>query len=273
MIRTPIDPYATLGVGREATPAQIARAYRQLAKELHPDLRGDATGERMRAVNAAWEILSDPGKRTAWDRGQPVEAAGAHWTPAPAGMRPVSTGSSAEWTPERRPRRYAAYPPRPRPGERRLTDSPWLAGAVALTVIVAILAGAAIFSIGDRRTLADRFEGFQAQAPFPVLNRAVAGTAIRLTFGMGGFEGYDVLAHGWPASRYYPCENAAAGPADIQAAVDATGSSFAYGPTTHSYMYTWKTDAAWAGTCRELIFTFRDGSTRRVLFDFRGPLP
>ena len=82
MIRTPIDPYATLGVGREATPAQIARAYRQLAKELHPDLRGDATGERMRAVNAAWEILSDPGKRTAWDRGQPVEAAGAHWTPA-----------------------------------------------------------------------------------------------------------------------------------------------------------------------------------------------
>src|SRR5438034_7970504 len=76
MTRASIDPYATLGVAREATPAQIARAYRQLAKELHPDLRGDATGERMREVNAAWEILSDPGKRAAWDRGQPVVAAG-----------------------------------------------------------------------------------------------------------------------------------------------------------------------------------------------------
>src|SRR5438876_6296690 len=111
MTQTPIDPYAALGVGRDASPAQVARAYHRLAKELHPDLRGDATGERMREVNAAWEILSDPGKRAAWERGQPVVAAGAHWTPASAGLRPVSSPSSAEWTPERRPRRYAAYPP------------------------------------------------------------------------------------------------------------------------------------------------------------------
>ena len=74
MTQTPIDPYATLGVGRDASPAQVARAYHRLAKELHPDLRGDATGERMREVNAAWEILSDPGKRAAWERGQPVVA-------------------------------------------------------------------------------------------------------------------------------------------------------------------------------------------------------
>ena len=273
MTRTPIDPYATLRVGRGASPAQVARAYHRLAKELHPDLRGDATGDRMREVNAAWEILSDPDKRAAWDRGQPVVAAGAHWTPASAGVRSDSVGSSTEWAPERRPRRYAAYPPRPRPGERRLTDSPWLAGAVALAAIVAILVGAGIFSVGDRRTLADRFEGFQAQVPVPFLNRAVAGTAIRLSFGLGGFEGYDLLADGSPASRYYPCENGAPGPADVQAAVDATSSSFAYYPTNHSYTYIWKTEASWAGSCRELIFTFRDASSRRVLFDFRGPLP
>ena len=267
-----IDPYATLGVARGATPAQIARAYRRLAKELHPDRGGDATGVRMREVNAAWEILSHPDKRSAWERGQPVVAAGAHWTPAATRVRPMPGESSTEWTPERRPRRYAAYPPRPRPGERRLTDSPWLVGTVALAVVVAVLVAAGIFGVGGRRTLADRFEGFQAQAAFPVLNHAVAGTAVRITFGMGGFEGYDLLAEGSPISRYYACENGTEGPADVQAGIDASASSLVYGPTTHSYVYTWKTDASWAGSCRELTFTFRDTSSRSVLFDFRGPL-
>ena len=89
---------------------------------------------------------------------------------------------------------------------------------------------------------------------------------------MGGFEGYDLLAESSPISRFYPCSNGTPGPAGIQAEVDASASSFAYVPTSHTYVFTWKTDGSWTGTCRELIFTFRDGSSRSALFDFRGPV-
>jgi len=269
MTRTPIDPYATLGVGREATLAQIAHAYRRLAKELHPDLGGEPRGGLMRELNAAWEILSDPAKRAAWDRGQGVVAVGTHRTPAVPGTRPVHNQRWAEWPADRPGRPGAAYPSRPRPAERRRSDSPWLAGAVGAAIVVVVLFVAGLFSLGGTRNLADGFEGFQAQVPAPFLNRAVAGTAIRITFGMDGFQGNDLLADGLPTSSSYPCEDGANGPADIQAAADASRSSLVYAPAAHAYIYTWKTDASWAGTCRELTFTFRDRSSRSGLFDFR----
>jgi curved DNA-binding protein CbpA len=272
--RTPIDPYATLGVAREATPAQIAHAYRRLAKELHPDLGGDARGDRMREVNAAREILSDPGKRAAWDRGQSVVAAGAHWTPAAAGVRPVSTGSSAEWTPEPRPRRYAAYPRRPRPGERRLTDSPWLVAAIfpVIAAFILLVAGVADWLNPEQRSIAQDFEGFQQLERPPTLNRAVAGTAVEVRFSFYGLQGSDAFAAESPSSKAVTCGSGEGEGPDIRPASSAAGSSLSYRLPEHAWVYVWKTDASWAGSCRELTFTFRDGSSRSVLFDFRGPL-
>ncbi|TME35156.1 MAG: hypothetical protein E6I62_01180 [Chloroflexi bacterium] len=133
-----IDPYATLGVARYATAAQIARAYHRLAKELHPDHGGEATGERMRQVNAAWEILSDPGKRSAWDSGNGLTGSGTPLAPTPA-ARSAPSQEWAEWPAERLPRRYAVYPPRPRPGERRRSDSPWLVGGLGSLILVGLL--------------------------------------------------------------------------------------------------------------------------------------
>ncbi|MGI8310803.1 molecular chaperone DnaJ [Saccharopolyspora sp. ASAGF58] len=64
------DYYATLGVAREATPEQIKRAYRKLARELHPDVNPDeAAQERFREVTTAYEVLSDPKKRQVVDLG------------------------------------------------------------------------------------------------------------------------------------------------------------------------------------------------------------
>lgn len=57
--------YDTLGVSRNATPEEIKSAYRKLAKQLHPDLGGDP--ERFKSINEAYEILSDPNKRAAYD--------------------------------------------------------------------------------------------------------------------------------------------------------------------------------------------------------------
>ncbi len=64
------DHYATLGVRKEATPEEIKRAYRRLARQLHPDVNPDTgTQERFKDVTAAYEVLSDAGKRQIYDMG------------------------------------------------------------------------------------------------------------------------------------------------------------------------------------------------------------
>ena len=63
------DYYKTLGVDRKATPAEIKKAYRRLARELHPDRNpGDKTAERkFKDLNEANEVLADPQKRQQYD--------------------------------------------------------------------------------------------------------------------------------------------------------------------------------------------------------------
>jgi molecular chaperone DnaJ len=63
------DYYHVLGVGSSATPAEIKKAYRRLAKQYHPDARpGDAaTAERFKEINEAYSVLSDAEKRKQYD--------------------------------------------------------------------------------------------------------------------------------------------------------------------------------------------------------------
>jgi molecular chaperone DnaJ len=62
------DLYDILGVARTATQEEIKKAYRRLARELHPDVSEDpSTEERFKEVTAAYEILSDPEKRRQYD--------------------------------------------------------------------------------------------------------------------------------------------------------------------------------------------------------------
>ena len=71
------DPYKTLGVDRKASAEEIKAAYRKLAKKLHPDVNpGDEKIEqRFKEVSQAYAILSDPGMRARYDRGE-VDASG-----------------------------------------------------------------------------------------------------------------------------------------------------------------------------------------------------
>jgi molecular chaperone DnaJ len=63
------DYYEVLGVGRNATADDLKRSYRKLAREYHPDVnRGDGAEERFKEINEAYEVLSDPDRRAAYDR-------------------------------------------------------------------------------------------------------------------------------------------------------------------------------------------------------------
>jgi molecular chaperone DnaJ len=67
------DPYELLGVTRDADADAIKKAYRRLARQLHPDVNPDPqTQERFKEISRAYEILSDPQKRAAYDRGGDV---------------------------------------------------------------------------------------------------------------------------------------------------------------------------------------------------------
>lgn len=159
--RTTRDPYAVLGVPREATTSQVAAAHRRLAKSHHPDLHdgGADAAAQMREINEAWQVLSSPERRATWDLEHPgsgTAAGSSHWS----GQRtPVAVRSSAR-AQVSTPWRTAAGDPRsarrgtlkvgPRPAREAPKPSGFLetgwaaviAGGVALAILVAaVVAG------------------------------------------------------------------------------------------------------------------------------------
>jgi hypothetical protein len=160
------DPYAVLGVPREATPIEVAQAHRRLAKRYHPDLHpGEDVSERMRRINEAWHLLSNPNRRAAYDLDHPARAAGphGHWVapsrPSPADQ-PTTTRTWATWRataeetraapPTRRapgdmPAPATRRPPRLEPVERTFRDSGiaaiLVAGLILLLLVAAVVAG------------------------------------------------------------------------------------------------------------------------------------
>lgn len=136
-----INPYAVLGVPRDATREEVARAYRRLAKQHHPDAAIVAPTTQMARINEAWHILSEPNRRARWDRLHTVVEP-HHWTPAPMPSQPA-----------RRPSPAPAAPPSP-------MDSGWVAfgvvAAVALLVAVLMIGVSVASQAPDDRL---RFEG------------------------------------------------------------------------------------------------------------------
>jgi len=112
------------------------------------------------------------------------------------------------------------------------------------------------------------FSGFfQPVDNLPTLNKARAGVVIPVKFSLGGDRGLNIFGGGYPQSTKIDCD--ASEPQDaIEVTITAGGSSLSYDATIDQYTYAWKTDKAWAGTCRQLVVQFNDGTIRRANFYF-----
>jgi curved DNA-binding protein CbpA len=97
-----VDFYAELGVSPDASPAEIAHAYRSLLREHHPDTQTGVPAsppERLRRILAAYAVLRDPTRRATYD----AERAASSWArtrtaPAPSARWPAGSGTgSAIW--------------------------------------------------------------------------------------------------------------------------------------------------------------------------------
>jgi curved DNA-binding protein len=78
------DYYSVLGVARTASPEEIQKAYRKLARTYHPDInKAPEAEEKFKQINEAYEVLRDPEKRKKYDALGPNWQAGQDFTPPP----------------------------------------------------------------------------------------------------------------------------------------------------------------------------------------------
>ena len=100
-----------------------------------------------------------------------------------------------------------------------------------------------------------------------VLNRAKAGSAIPVKFSLAGNKGLNIFAAGSPSTKQISCLSSAVVD-DIELTVTANASGLQYDAAADQYNYVWKTASTWAGTCRQLTVSFKDGTITTANFTF-----
>jgi hypothetical protein len=123
---------------------------------------------------------------------------------------------------------------------------------------------AASVTISWAATVAFPFAGFFAPVDNDALNLLKAGQAVPVKFSLRGDRGLGILA-ATPTSRPVQCDTSVASDPVEQTATAGT-SGLSYDPAIDTYTYTWKTDKAWANTCRQLTVTLTDGTSHTALF-------
>jgi DNA-binding beta-propeller fold protein YncE len=118
-------------------------------------------------------------------------------------------------------------------------------------------------------TVLYNFTGFfQPIANPPVFNVVNAGRAIPVKFSLSGNKGPNIFAPSSPSSGPVACSSADEATVLLET-LTAGGSSLSYDASSDQYIYVWKTEASWAGTCRQLVVQLNDGSIHRANFRFK----
>jgi len=158
------DPYAVLGVSRGASDAEIKAAYREQVAKYHPDRHSgnpleELAAAKMAEINRAYEILSDPERRAAYDRGGFRSVPGAR--PGPGfgvGRRPSSRLVKIIGILLVLPLliRYGGYAVRALVALVRLVfeSTQWMRGTPLALVLVLLAAGLLVFALVRRRSKA-----------------------------------------------------------------------------------------------------------------------
>ena len=114
------------------------------------------------------------------------------------------------------------------------------------------------------------FTGFFSPVDnLPALNVVKAGSGVPIKFGLGGEQGLSIMATSYPRSIRVACS--ASDPVnDIDDTVTLTpgSSTLSYDPITNQYIYVWKTEKSWKGTCRQFVLKLMDGTTHVANFKF-----
>jgi hypothetical protein len=111
------------------------------------------------------------------------------------------------------------------------------------------------------------FNGFfQPVDNLPVENQVKAGSGIPIKFSLGGNYGLGILASGSPSSQQVACSAGAS--VDAIEATTTSNSGLTYDAASGQYTYVWKTEKAWAGTCRQFNLKLTDGTTHSALLRF-----
>lgn len=109
---------------------------------------------------------------------------------------------------------------------------------------------------------------FKPLKNLPEVNSAKAGSSVTVKFSLAGDQGLDILVGGYPQSQQIDCDSGEP-VADSEPASTAGGISLVYDAAEDQYVYVWKTDKSWAGTCRRLGVFLKDGTHHYADFEFK----
>ena len=108
---------------------------------------------------------------------------------------------------------------------------------------------------------------FQPVDNLPTLNKAKAGSAIPIKFSLAGNQGLNIFASSYPTSLTIACGSTATADT-VEETLTAGGSSLKYDADADQYIYVWKTQNSYAGTCRTFSLKLVDGTVHQANFYF-----
>ena len=123
--------------------------------------------------------------------------------------------------------------------------------------------------IGAFESVIYNFRGFFPPVDNPpTFNIVNAGTRVPVKFSLGGNQGLNIFVAGYPTSVPIACPLSASLD-EIEQILPLEVGSLSYDARTDTYNYKWRTDRAWAGTCRQLVIRLNDGTDHIAYFIFR----